>query len=79
MKYVKASPGVDGKTTRLTLEMSPEEAQALVELFESGQLAEFGISKMVPEKAQQSTRRGVWSKREEGKSLADCTQYPDRS
>lgn len=46
MKYVGASPSNGGKSFRITVDVSAGEAEALVKLFESGQLAKFGISQI---------------------------------
>lgn len=76
MKYVGASPSDSGKTTRVTIEVSKEEAHALVKLFESGRLAEFGISRMTSEPRQQPDQRGKWVERAEDKTPSDKPRGP---
>jgi hypothetical protein len=56
MKYVGASSSNGGKTNRITIDVSAEEAEALVKLFESGQLAKLGISHLASEDAKWASK-----------------------
>jgi hypothetical protein len=58
MKYVGASPGNGGQTTRITIDVTAEEAEALVKLLENGQLAKLGISHITSEDAKWVNKAG---------------------
>jgi len=62
MKPVHITPGRGGKSTRITVEASPEDARRFLEAYQSGKLAEFGISAVqFPEHAEPT---GPWTGRE---------------
>ena len=74
MKVVNVSPSGEGKRTRITVELSPEHAKALVKLFESGQLASLGITNLSSEpiSGERTTRTG-WTEKERPENRPDAS------